>query len=227
MGCHQARRGGNFKTILRGRYLLAPAILSERAFAMSSTVIDLLLERNSAPIHELKEPAPSDAEIATLIRIASRVPDHGRMEPWRFILYRGEARERVGRMLAELAEKREGPLTEVRREKELTRFSRAPLVVGVVSAPRQNPKIPDWEMQLSGGAAAMNLVIAANAMGYGTNWITNWYAYDEEGRRLLGLAPHERVIGFVHIGTFNGAVFERPRPDTSRLYADYSGPWEE
>jgi nitroreductase len=227
MGCHQARRGGNFKTILRGRHLLAPAILSERVFAMSSTVIDLLLERNSAPIHELKEPAPSDAEIATLIRIASRVPDHGRMEPWRFILYRGEARERVGRMLAELAEKREGPLTEVRREKELTRFSRAPLVVGVVSAPRQNPKIPDWEMQLSGGAAAMNLVIAANAMGYGTNWITNWYAYDEEGRRLLGLAPHERVIGFVHIGTFNGAVSERPRPDVSKLYADYSGPWEE
>ena len=193
---------------------------------MPSPVIDFLLTRNSAPIHELKEPAPSDAQIATLIRIASRVPDHGRMEPWRFILYRGEAREKVGRMLAELAEKREGPLSDVRREKELTRFSRAPLVVGVVSAPRQNPKIPDWEMQLSGGASAMNLVIAANAVGYGANWITNWYAYDEEGRRLLGLAPHERVIGFVHIGTFDGMVSERRRPDTSKLYADYSGPWE-
>ena len=103
---------------------------------------------------------------------------------------------------------------------------RAPLVIGVVSAPRPNPKIPDWEMQLSGGAAAMNLVIAANAMGYGTNWITNWYAYDEEGRRLLGLAPHERVIGFVHIGTFHGTASERPRPDASKLYADFSGPFE-
>jgi nitroreductase len=193
---------------------------------MPSPIIDLLLKRNSVPIQELKEPAPSDAEIETLIRIASRVPDHGRMEPWRFILYRGEARQRVGRMLAELAEKRDGPLTEVRRDKELTRFSRAPLVIGVVSAPRPNPKIPDWEMQLSGGAAAMNLVIGANAMGYGTNWITNWYAYDEEGRRLLGLAPHERVVGFVHIGTFNGTVSERPRPDVSKLYADYSGPFE-
>ena len=129
-------------------------------------------------------------------------------------------------MLADLAEKRDGPLTEVRRDKELTRFSRAPLVIGVVSAPRPNPKIPDWEMQLSGGAAAMNLVIGANAMGYGTNWITNWYAYDEEGRRLLGLAPHERVVGFVHIGTFNGTVSERPRPDVSKLYADYAGPFE-
>jgi nitroreductase len=227
MGCHQAVCDGNFKTILPDRHFLAPAISPERIFAMSSPVIDLLLTRNSVPIRDLTEPAPSDEEIATLIRIASRVPDHGRMEPWRFIIYRGEARERVGRLLADLAERREGPLSDVRREKELTRFSRAPLVIGVISAPRRNPKIPDWEMQLSGGAAAMNLVIAASAMGYGTNWITNWYAYDEEGRRLLGLAPHERVIGFVHIGTFGGAVSERPRPDASKLYSDYSGPWEE
>jgi nitroreductase len=81
-------------------------------------------------------------------------------------------------------------------------------------------------MQLSAGAAAMKLVVAANALGYGTNWITNWYAYDEEGRRLLGLAPHERVVGFVHIGTFDGTVPERPRPDVMKLYADYSGPFE-
>jgi nitroreductase len=210
-----------------GRALRQPYIPSvKRKSFMSSPVIDFLLKRNSAPIHELKEPAPSDAEIEALIRVASRVPDHGRMEPWRFILYRGEARERVGRMLADLAEKREGPLSDVRRDKELTRFSRAPLVIGVVSTPRENPKIPDWEMQLSGGAAAMNLVIAANAMGYGTNWITNWYAYDEEGRRLLGLAPHERVIGFIHTGTFDATAPERPRPDISKLYADYSGPWQ-
>jgi nitroreductase len=229
MGCHQAQGGGNFKTDSPRPPVLAPAVSSRNhseISSMPSPIIDFLLKRNSVPIHELKEPAPSDAEIETLIRIASRVPDHGRMEPWRFILYRGEARERVGRMLADLAEKRDGPLTEVRRDKELTRFSRAPLVIGVVSAPRPNPKIPDWEMQLSGGAAAMNLVIGANAMGYGTNWITNWYAYDEEGRRLLGLAPHERVVGFVHIGTFNGTVSERPRPDVSKLYADYSGPFE-
>lgn len=92
--------------------------------------------------------------------------------------------------------------------------------------PRENPKIPQWEMFLSGGAAAMSLVIAANAMGYSTNWITNWYSDTEEGRRILGLAPQERVIGFVHIGTFAGEKLERPRPDVSKLYADYSGPWE-
>ncbi|MCV3241337.1 nitroreductase [Mesorhizobium sp. ZC-5] len=193
---------------------------------MTSPIVDFLLTRSSAPIPELKEPAPSNAEIETLIRIASRVPDHGRLEPWRFILYRGQAREKIGEELAKLAEKREGPLPEGRVSQEKARFSRAPLVIGVVHVPRENPKIPQWEMLLSGAAAAMNLVIAANAMGYSTNWITNWYSDTGEGRRILGLAPEERVVGFVHIGTFSGEKFERPRPDVSKLYADYSGPWQ-
>lgn len=193
---------------------------------MTNPIIDFLLTRSSAPIPELRDPAPTETEIETMIRIASRVPDHGRLEPWRFILYRGDARVAVGEKLAALAEEREGPLTEGRRQQELARFSRAPLVIGVVSSPKAHPKIPQWEMFLSGGAAAMNLVLAANALGYATNWITNWYSDVEEGRRILGLAPHERVIGFLHIGTFTGAAPERPRPDVSTLVADYSGPWE-
>ncbi|WP_353641620.1 nitroreductase [Mesorhizobium sp. WSM2239] len=193
---------------------------------MTSSIIDFMLKRNSAPIPELREPAPGDDEIATMIRIATRVPDHGRLAPWRFILYRGKAREEIGEKLADLAEKREGPLTEARRNQELTRFSRAPLVIGVISSPKENPKIPQWEMFLSGGAAAMSLVLAANALGYGTNWITNWYSDVEEGRRILGLAPHERVVGFVHIGSYEGPAPERPRPDPAALYADYAGPWE-
>ena len=116
-------------------------------------------------------------------------------------------------------------LTEARLQKERERFSRAPLVIGVVSSPKPNPKIPEWEMFLSGAAAAMTLVIAANALGYGTNWITNWYSDVEEGRKLLGLAPHERVVAFVHIGTYSGVPPERPRPDVPSLYSDYSGPW--
>jgi nitroreductase len=193
---------------------------------MNSVVLDFLSTRSSAPIPELKAPSPSDAEIETLIRIATRVPDHGRLAPWRFILYRGAAREAVGEQLVALAERREGPLTEARREQERTRFSRAPLVIGVVSSPKDNPKIPQWEMFLSGGAAAMMLVLAANAMGYSTNWITNWYSDVPEGRALLGLAPHERMVGFVHIGTYDGAAPERPRPDIAGLYADYAGPVE-
>ena len=193
---------------------------------MASPIIDFLLARSSAPIPELKAPAPDDSQIRTILTAASRVPDHGRLAPWRFILYRGAAREKIGEKLLELSEKREGPLPEGRRNQELARFSRAPLVIGVISSPKENPKIPQWEMFLSGGLAAMNLMIAANALGYGTNMISNWYSDSEEGRALLGLAPHERVVGFVHIGTHDGPGFERPRPDVSALYADYSGPWE-
>jgi len=192
---------------------------------MASPIIDFLLTRNSAPIPDLKEPAPNDAEIATMITAASRVPDHGRLEPWRFILYRGEARVEIGRKLAALAEQREGPLPEGRRNQELARFSRAPLVIGVVSVPKENPKIPQWEMFLSGGMAAMNLMIAANALGYGTNMISNWYSDVAEGRAILGLSPQERVIGFVHIGSYQGPAPERPRPDPAKLYGDYTGPW--
>lgn len=194
---------------------------------MASPIIDFMLSRISPPIQELREPGPGDADIETMIRVASRVPDHGRLEPWRFIVYRGEARKRAGELLAELAEQREGPLSEVRRNQERTRFSRAPLVIGVVSSPKEHPKIPEWEMFLSGGAAAMSLVLAANALGYGANWISNWYSETEEGRRILGLAPHERVVGFVHIGTFEGTVPERPRPDAGKIVSDYAGPWQE
>lgn len=192
---------------------------------MTSPIMDFLLTRNSAPITELRAPAPTDSEIETILRAATRVPDHGRLEPWRFILYRGDARIEVGNKLAELAERREGPLAEGRRNQELARFSRAPLVIGVISSPKDHPKIPQWEMFLSGGMAAMNLITATNALGYGANLITNWYSDCEEGRALLGLAPHERVIGFVHIGSYDGAGQERPRPDVAKLYADYSGPW--
>lgn len=185
-----------------------------------------MLSRRSAPIDEMTGPAPSDDEIATMLKVATRVPDHGRLAPWRFILYRGDARVKIGEMLAELAEKREGPLPEMRLEKERTRFSRAPLVIGVVSVARENPKIPQWEMLLSGAAAAMNLMIAANALGYRTNWITNWYSEDREGLALLGLAPHESAVGFIHIGRHEGELPDRPRPDPATLTSDYSGPWE-
>ncbi len=192
---------------------------------MNKPVIDFLLSRASPPIHELKAPAPSDEEIALMLRAASRVPDHGKLEPWRFILYRGEARDAVGEALVGLMEQIEGPQPEHRRAKERERFSRAPLVIGVVSSPKPHPKIPEWEMFLSGGMAAMNLILAAGALGYGANLITNWYSDLPEGRRLLGLAPHERVVGFVHVGSFAGRISERPRPDVASIVSDYTGPY--
>ncbi|MDQ0998917.1 nitroreductase [Phyllobacterium ifriqiyense] len=191
----------------------------------SNPILDFLSTRSSTPISAIGLPGPSDEEIRKIITIASRVPDHGRLTPWRFILYRGDARVEVGKYLAELCEEREGPLTEQRREQELKRFARAPLVIGVVFSPVEH-HIPEWEQFLSSGAAAMKLCLAANALGYVTNWISNWYSSDEKGRALLGLAPHERVTGFVHIGTCAQKVPERPRPEVDAVLSEYSGPWK-
>jgi nitroreductase len=193
---------------------------------VNPSVIDFMLARKSAPIQDLTGPEPGEDEIATMLRIATRVPDHGRLAPWRFVLYRGEARHAVGEKLAALAVKREGELPPARIEQERTRFSRAPLVIGVVFVPKASPKIPQWEMFLSAGMAAMNLIIAANALGYGANLITNWYSDVEEGRAILGLARDERVVGFVHIGNHSGEIAERPRPDPATLVSDYAGPRE-
>jgi nitroreductase len=195
-------------------------------YPVTSSPIDFLLSRKSPPVSELSEPGPGDAEIETMIRVAVRVPDHGRLTPWRFILYRGDARHKVGEMLAELAEKKEGPLTDARREQERTRLSRAPLVIAVVSVPRESIKIPQWEMFLSGGAAAMNLSLAAKALGYGATWVTYWFSDDAEGRRILGLSPDERVVALLHIGTHPGGTPDRPRPEPAAVISDYSGPWE-
>ncbi len=195
-----------------------------------SDLIDFLKSRSSTPIVGLTEPAPSEDELNQILTIAARVPDHGKLNPWRFILYRGEARDKAGEYLAKRAEQRAAERNEDfpdnRREQELKRFSRAPLVVGIICSPRDTDRIPEWEQLLSAGSAAMQLCNAANALGYGSNWITNWYSDDEEGRRLLGLAPHERVAGFVHIGTPKAAAPDRPRPDLQSIVSDYQGPFE-
>lgn len=192
---------------------------------MTSQVIDFLLNRKSVPISAIGEPAPTDADIETILQAAVRVPDHGRLTPWRFIVYRGDVRDEIGEKLAALAEKREGPLPDQRLEQERKRLSRAPLVIGVVSHPVEHPRIPEWEMFLSAGVAAFNIVLAANALGYATNWVTNWFSSDPEGRRILGLAPGERMVGLIHIGSFDGNVPERPRPDPKELTTFYTGPF--
>ncbi|MUJ32333.1 nitroreductase family protein [Brucella abortus] len=194
---------------------------------MSHPVFDFLAQRSSTPISAICEPAPEGGELAALLKVAARVPDHGRLTPWRFILYRGDTRRQVGEYLVKRAEEREGPLSDAQKDKEATRFSRAPLVVGVIFSPVAHERIPEWEQFLSAGAVAMNLCIAANALGYATNWISNWYAEDAPARAFLGLAPHERVAGFVHIGTAENKMPERPRADMEKIVSDYSGPWVE
>ena len=173
----------------------------------------LLSTRRSIPIPMLAEPGPSGAALDEILTIAARVPDHGKLAPWRFILYRGETAVQIGEALARLVESRAvGPVSDSRHQVEATRFSRSPLVVGVVSTAAEHVKIPIWEQQLSGAAAAMNLVNASHSKGFAANWVTEWVAYDEDAKAILGIQSQEKVIGFIHIGTPSEPPQERPRP---------------
>jgi nitroreductase len=172
----------------------------------------LLSRRRSVSPAFLVGPAPDAAEIEILLRLASRVPDHGKLAPWRFIVFAGEARERAGRIALELKIADDPDLNEAGRDAELTRFSRSPLVIAVVSRAAPHVKIPEWEQVLSAGASAMALEVAAAALGLASAWLTEWCAYDARFRERIGLAAHEKIAGFVHIGRAKSPPEDRPRP---------------
>jgi nitroreductase len=174
--------------------------------------IALLRRRRSLPPQGMTGPGPSREEIETLLTIASRAPDHGKLAPWRFLVFEGAARDRAGALGAKILADDDPTISEARRQAELTRFSRAPLVIGVISRAAPHVKIPEWEQVLSAAATCMNLVIAANAMGYVTAWLTEWCAYDRRFCEAIGLAAHEKIAGFVHIGRPNMISEDRPRP---------------
>lgn len=184
--------------------------------------LELLKTRRSFKAAELTGPAPSAAEIDTLLTVASRVPDHGKLVPWRFIVFEGEARRAAGAAIVTAFHARYPDAKPEQAEAERARLARAPLVIAVVSRAAPHVKIPEWEQVLSAGAAAMNLVLAAHALGYGAAWITEWYAYDRGVLDVLGLKPHEKIAGFVHIGRPPGAPEDRPRPPLAEIATRYS-----
>jgi nitroreductase len=179
--------------------------------------LELLTTRRSVKAVELAGPPPSAAEIDTLITVASRVPDHGKLAPWRFIVFEGEARRAAGAAIAAAFRAKYPEAKPEQVEAERGRLSRAPLVIAVVSRAAPHAKIPEWEQVLSAGAAAMSLVFAAHALGYAANWITEWYAYDRGVLDAFGLKPHERIAGFVHIGRPPGPPEDRPRPALAEI----------
>ncbi len=174
--------------------------------------IELLLRRRSLPPQGMVGPGPAPREIETLLTIASRVPDHGKLTPWRFLVFEGAARLSVGAIAARIAQADDPAIPDARRQAELTRFSHAPLVIGVISRAAPHVKIPEWEQILSAGAACMNLVIAANALGYVAAWVTEWCAYDRRFCAAIGVRDDEKIAGFVHIGRPNMASEDRRRP---------------
>jgi len=186
--------------------------------------LELLRHRRSAKIALLKEPGPSAREIDEILAIASRVPDHKRLVPWRFIVFEGEARATFGTVLADTLKKEASePPSSVRLEMEQQRFLRAPLVIAVIARTAEVPAVPEIEQLLSVGAAAYNLCLAANAMGYGTCWITEWYAFSSGVASALGLGPNERVAGFVYLGTESEKQPDRERPVMNDIVTRWQG----
>jgi nitroreductase len=183
--------------------------------------LTLLKSRRSVKAMELAGPAPTADELETLLTVASRVPDHGKLVPWRFIVFEGSARDRAGEIIAGICREQRPELTPEQLEFERKRLSRAPLVVAVVSRAGAHVKIPEWEQVLSSGAAAMSLVLAAHALGYAASWITEWYAYDRRVLDALGLTPEEKIAGFVHIGRATKPPEDRPRPPLESIVTRY------
>ena len=185
--------------------------------------LDLLKTRRSVKPVEMTGPGPSPAEIDAILTIASRVPDHGKLAPWRFIVIEGDHRLAIGETIAAAFRADRPDATPDQIEFERQRLARAPLVIAVVSRAAPHAKIPEWEQVMSAGAAAMNLVTAAHALGFAASWLTEWYAYDRRILDALGLAPHERIAGFVHIGRPRNPPEDRPRPPLSEIVTRFGG----
>src|SRR6476646_326568 len=185
--------------------------------AMTNPIIAHLLTRRSVSANSLGEPGPSQDEIEQMLAAAARVPDHKKLLPWRFLLFQGEARAAFGEILAEICKREEKDPSQFRLETEANRFMRAPLVIAAISRVVKNPAAPEWEQVLSAGASCQNLVLAATALGYGVQWITEWCAYSDGVRKTLSLADNERVAGFIYVGTAKEKPDERERPELANI----------
>lgn len=181
------------------------------------TLIDYLATRRSMPAFQMRPPGPSKTEIEDILKLATRVPDHGKIAPWRFIVYTGDRRETMSLELSKIAREAKPDLSDEMIKVEETRLTRAPVVIAVISTAAPHSKIPEWEQLMSAGAVCLNLLMAANAHGYVSNWLTEWMAYDERAFPILGVKPGEKVAGFIHIGSTDFPVMERPRPELSAI----------
>lgn len=183
-------------------------------------VIDYLLKRRSVSIKHMAAPGPDEAHIHTILQAAGRVPDHGRLFPWHFIIFKGNARAQAGTILKKAWLTEEPEASPAKLELEGERFLRAPLVIAVVSRAREG-KSPLWEQVLSAGAVCQNLILAANALGFGANWVTEWYSYNACFRQEIGLDERDHIAGFVYIGTPVELPEERERPDLARIVTEW------
>lgn len=184
----------------------------------------LLARRRSAGKNFLVDPGPTPDQVDELLRVAARVPDHRRVEPWRFIVFEGEARATAGKHIARIYAAEHPESDPIARKTEAERLSRAPVVIAVISAPEPTHKTPIWEQELSVGAVCQTLLLAANAAGWAGVWLSEWLAFDPNIAHLLALSPTERVAGFIYIGTASLAPPERARPNIAEKTTRWTAP---
>lgn len=174
-------------------------------------VIEFLQNRRSVLIKHLSEPGPNEEELNTILRIATRVPDHRKLEPWRLLVIRGEGRDKLGRKLADIRAKKHDLIPQ-QLEIEANNFKRAPLVIAVVSSPTED-KTPIEEQTCSGAVVAQHINLAASALGYASQWVTGWSCLDKDAQQTMGLEDHEWIIGYIYIGSTEDEPADRARPD--------------
>lgn len=189
---------------------------------MSQECLDVLLKRRSVKAVDMKAPGPSEDQLDVILQAASRVPDHGKVVPFYFMVIRGEHRQVVGDKVAEIFQKQnpDAPIDKV--EIERNRFNRAPCVVAVIYRQRRG-KHPLWEQALTAGAVCQNMLIAAHAQGLVGQWLSEWYAYDDDMRAFLDLDERDVVAGFMHLGSPpDEKPQERERPDLNEIVTYWS-----
>lgn len=177
-------------------------------------LLDILARRRSTPAQALGLPGPSPGQVRGIIALGARSPDHGKLAPWRFVIIDPGPKAALVARLEALAARRPNP---EQAAAKLAKLAAAPATILVISRPVESPKAPEWEQVLSSGAVCAIMLLAAAGMGFGANWITDWYSYDPEAKALLGLEPGEKVAGFIHLGTPRDTPLERARPDVDSL----------
>ncbi|MEQ3747304.1 MAG: nitroreductase [Henriciella sp.] len=191
---------------------LGTPMLAARSSAEARKTIAL---RRSISKRCLTEPGPSKETLDELLTVAARVPDHRRLAPWRFIVFEGDARDAFNARAVEIQKNENPDATETMLADTASYFTRAPVVIAVISSPNVNHKTPVWEQELSAGALCQNLLLAANASGWAGCWLSEWIAFSPGINQLIGLTEHERVAGYIYLGTAKDNPQERLRPDVS------------
>ncbi len=187
-----------------------------------STPLSLLQTRRSGKPRDLAAPGPDDAQLRQILEIAARTPDHGKLAPWRFVIVPDDKRAALATVITD-AYRIERPQAARLEIEALEQFAtQAPALVVVLSSPRPDSHIPLWEQELSAGAACMNLLHAAHALGFAGGWLTGWSAYSDAVRDAFGADP-ERIAGFIFLGTPSKQLEERQRPDPDKIISNWAG----